>query len=58
MEGICLGIKILSYHGYKPFEYAYLINVGLLIFLGLIFDQGVCFGVRKFLWTSIFRVLL
>ena len=25
MEGICLGIKILSYHGYKPFEYAYLI---------------------------------
>ena len=23
----------------------------------LIFDQGVCFRVRKFLWLSIFRVV-
>ena len=29
----------------------------LLVFFRLIFDQGVCFSVRKFLWLSIFKVV-
>ena len=31
-----------------------LINSGLLVFFRLIFDQGVCFRVRKFFWLGIF----
>ena len=33
---------------YSSFEYVSLINSGLLVFLRLIFDQGICFRVHKF----------
>ena len=33
-----------------------LIKSSLLVFFRLIFDQAVCFRVRKFLWLSIFGV--
>ena len=46
-------MKTLIYHGYRSFEYASLINSGLLVFLRLISDQEVCFGVPKFSFLSI-----
>ena len=52
--GICWAIKSLSYHGYSSFEDVSLINSDLLVFFRLIFDQGVCFRVHKFLWLGIF----
>ena len=42
---------------YSSFEYVSLINFGLLVFLRLIFDQGICFRVHKFLWLGIFLVV-
>ena len=60
-------MKTLSYHGHRSFKYATLINSGFknvllivashgvvfVVFYRLIFDQGVCLRVRKFLWLSI-----
>ena len=45
--------------GYKnrSFEYASLINSGLLVFSRLIFDQEVYFRVRKFYGLVFFRVV-
>ena len=40
--------------GTALFEYVSLINSGLLVFFRSIFDQWVCFRVRKFLWLGIF----
>ena len=42
---------------YSSFKYVSLINSGLLVFLRLIFDQGICFRVHKFLWLGIFWVV-
>ena len=44
--------------GYKnrSFEYASLINSGLLVFFRLIFDQEIYFRVRKFHGLVFFRV--
>ena len=45
--------------GYKnsSFEYASLINSGLLVFFRLIFDQEVYFRVRRFYGLVFFRVV-
>ena len=47
-------VLVRGYHGYRSFGYAFLINSGLLVFLRLIFDQEVCFGVGKSSWLGIF----
>ena len=33
----------------------YLINSGVLVFFRLVFYQGACFRVHKFLWPDIFQ---
>ena len=46
--------------GYKNFEVSWVQLLWLyvyLVFFRLIFDQGVCFRVRKFVWLGIFRVV-
>ena len=49
---ICQSITFRSDHGYRSFEYASLINSGLLVFLGYFFTRGYVFS-----WLSIFRVV-
>ena len=50
----------MSYHWYRTFEYDDVLKNVIYLLISvfrLIFDQRVCFRVRKFLRLSIFRVV-